>query len=151
LNLAARVLSTRMMKSIREERQLVYSIGASSEPAIVYPGFGLFAAVAPTDPGKAGSLSAAVEDMYAAFAKDGPTADELGVAKKQMANLLDELLKTPDFWLGRLGTIDYRGSNLDEVLSARADYERFTADEIREAFARYDRPEARVSVVITPR
>jgi zinc protease len=151
LNLAARVLSTRMMKTIREERQLVYSIGASSEPAIVYPGFGLFAAVAPTDPTKAGSLSAAVEDMYAAFAKDGPSAEELVVAKKQMANLLDELLKTPDFWLGRLGTIEYRGSTLDEVLAARADYERFTADEIRDAFARYDRPEARVSVVITPR
>src|SRR5439155_24062129 len=56
LNLAARVLSTRMTKIIREERQLVYSIDASSEPAVVYPGFGLFAAFAPTDPDKAPKL-----------------------------------------------------------------------------------------------
>src|SRR5262245_22661414 len=84
LNVAARVLTTRMTKSIREAKQLVYSIGASSEPAIIYPGFGLFAAVAPTDPGKARMLAVAVEDMYAEFAKDGPTDDELAVAKRQM-------------------------------------------------------------------
>jgi len=151
LNVAARVLSTRMMKTIREDKQLVYSIGASSEPAVVYPGFGLFASVAPTDPTKAPALTAAVEDMYAAFAKDGPSAEELVVAKKQMANLLDEVLKTPDFWSGRLATLDYRGSSLDDLLGARAEYERFTTDEVRDAFQRYDRPETRVSVVITPR
>ena len=122
LIVAARVLSTRMMKTIREEKQLVYSIGASSEPAVVYPGFGLFAAVVPTDPGKAPALALAVEDMYTAFAKDGPTADELGVAKKQMANLLDEVLKTPDFWLSRLATLDYRALSLDDLLDAKAQY-----------------------------
>ena len=151
LNVAARVLSTRMMKTIREDRQLVYVIGASSEPAVVYPGFGLFAAVAPTDPDKASALAAAVEDMYAAFAKDGPTDDELAVAKKQTANLLDEILKTPDFWSRQLATLDYRGLSLDDLLGARAQYERFTGEEVRDAVARYDRPEARVRVVITPR
>jgi zinc protease len=151
LNVAARILSSRMTKTIREERQLVYSIGASSEPAIVYPGFGLFAAVAPTDPGKAPTLALAVEDMFAAFAKDGPTPDEMAVARKQMANLLDEVLKTPDFWLTRLGTMDYRALQLDDLLDAPMQYARFTAGEVREAFARYDRPEARLRFVVTPR
>jgi predicted Zn-dependent peptidase len=82
LNLAARFLSTRMTKIIREERQLVYSIDASSEPAVVYPGFGIFAAFAPTDPEKAPKLVAALEDMYADFSKDGPTPEQLPVAKK---------------------------------------------------------------------
>jgi len=140
-----------MVKTIREEKQLVYSIGASSEPAVVYPGFGLFAALAPTDPGKASALAAGVEDMYAAFAKDGPTADELAVAKKQMVNLLGEIVKTPDFWARQLATLDYRGLSLDDLLGAQAAYERFTAEEVRDAFARYDQPEARVRVVITPR
>jgi zinc protease len=151
LNMAARVLSTRMIKNLREDKQLVYSIGASSEPAIVYPGFGLFKATAPTDPGKAPALAAAVEEMYAAFAKDGPTPDELAVAKKQMANLLDTMLKTPDFWLTRLSTLDYRGLSLDDLLGAPAQYQGFTGEEIREAFARYDRPETRFLFVITPR
>jgi zinc protease len=151
LNVAARVLSTRMMKTIREGRQLVYSIGASSEPAVIYPGFGLFAAMAPTDPGKAPELAAAVEDMYAELAKAGPTADELAVAKRQMTNLLDEILKDPSFWSSRLSALDYRGQKIDDVLGARAAYEGFTADEVRDGFARYDRPEARLRFVITPK
>ena len=151
LNVAARVLSTRMTKTIREAKQLVYSIGASSEPAVIYPGFGLFAAVAPTDPGKAPALAAAVEDMYAELAKAGPTADELAVAKRQMSNLLDEILKDPSFWSSRLAALDYRGQKIDDVLGARAAYEGFTADEVRDGFARYDRPEARLRFVITPK
>jgi zinc protease len=151
LNLAARVLSTRMLKTIREERQLVYSIDASSEPAVVYPGFGLFAAVAPTDPEKAPKLVVALEEMYAEFYKGGPTAEELAVAKKQTATLLDEVLKTPGFWLGRLSTLQYRGLNLDDVLEAQAQYQRFTAQEVQDAFARYDKPEARLRFIITPK
>ena len=140
-----------MTKIIREERQLVYSIDASSEPAVVYPGFGIFAAFAPTDPEKAPKLVAALEDMYAEFSKDGPTAEELTVAKKQTDNLLDEILKTPNFWVGRLATLDYRGLNLDDVLAAQAQYQRFTAQEIQDAFVRYDKPEARLRFVITPK
>ena len=151
LNVASRVLTTRMTKSIREERQLVYSIGASSEPAVVYPGFGLFVAMAPTDPSKAPALATAIEEMFADFAKDGPTPDELVVAKKQMANFLDETLKTPNFWLSRLSTLDYRALGLDDLLDAPAQYQRFTAQEIQEAFARYGRPDARFRFIITPR
>ena len=132
-----------MTKSIREEREPVYSIGASSEPAVVYPGFGLFAAFAPTEPAKAPALSTAIEDMFTDFAKDGPTPDELAVAKRQVANQLDETLKMPSFWLGRLSTLDYRGLGIDDVLDAPNQYQRFTAKEIQEAFARYDQPEAR--------
>jgi predicted Zn-dependent peptidase len=151
LNLAARVLTTRMTKTLREDKQLVYSIGASSDPAVVYPGFGLFAAIAPTDPGKASVLATAVEEMYADFAKDGPTPDELAVAKKQTANFLDEVLKTPNFWLSRLSTLDYRGLGLDDLLDAPAQYQGFTAQEIQDAFGRYNRSDARFRFVITPR
>jgi predicted Zn-dependent peptidase len=80
-----------------------------------------------------------------------PTPDELAVAKKQTANFLDETLKTPNFWLSRLSTLDYRGLGLDDLLAAPAQYQRFTAREIQEAFARYDRPDARFRFVITPR
>ena len=151
LSMAARVLTTRMTKTLREDKQLVYGIGAYSEPAVVYPGFGLFAAIAPTDPGKAPALAAAVEEMYTDFAKDGPTPDELAVAKKQTANFLDETFKTPNFWLSRLSTLDYRGLGLDDLLDAPAQYQRFSAQEIQDAFGRYNRPDARFRFVITPR
>jgi len=68
-----------------------------------------------------------------------------------MENLLDEEMKTPDFWLGRLASLDYRGLGLDDLLQAPSQYQQFTAKEIQEAFVRHDRPEARFRVVITPR
>jgi predicted Zn-dependent peptidase len=118
---------------------------------VVYPGFGRFAAVAPTDPGKAPALATAIEEMYAAFAKDGPTADELVVAKKQTATLLDEVMKTPDFWTGWLATLDYRGIGIDEILAGPAQYETFTARDVHDVFVRYDQPSSRFRFVITPR
>lgn len=150
LVMAARVLSTRMNAVLREEKQLVYSIGASSQPGSEYPGFGLFVARAPTDPTKAEALVAALDQMYAAFAKKGPTEDELGVAKKQLANLLDESMKEPDFWISRLSILDYRGLTLDNLVGAPAEYRRFTAEEIRDCVARYNRRGSRFRFVISP-
>ena len=46
----------------------------------------------------------------------------------------------PEFWSGRLATLDYRGLSLDDLARIAADYRGFTAEEIRDAFARYDRP-----------
>jgi len=150
LTMAARVLSTRMNAILREQRQLVYSIGASSQPAREYPGFGLFIARAPTDPVKAAALATAVSEMYAAFAEEGPSEDELSVAKKQIANLLNQAMQEPEFWVSRLATLDYRGLSLNDLVNAPADYQRYTAEEVREAFARYNRPDTRFRFVITP-
>lgn len=150
LAMAARVLSTRMNEVIREEKQLVYSVSASSQPASEYPGFGLFVARAPTDPAKAEALAAALNEMYAVFAKDGPSENEMAVAKKQLANLIDQTMKEPDFWLGRLSTIDYRGLTLTDLVEAPAAYQQYTARQVRRAFIRYYKPESRFRFVITP-
>lgn len=88
--------------------------------------------------------------MVTAFAAGGPTAEEMVVVKRQMANLLDEISKTPDFWLDRLATLDYRGVTLDDIARIAADYQGFTADQVRDTFARYSRPEARFRIVVVP-
>jgi zinc protease len=151
LALAARVLSTRMNRIVREQRQLVYSIHAASRPAAEYPGYGLFVAQAPTDPDKTAALAAAVEELFTAFAGQGPTDDEIRVARGQIDNALSEMLAGPDFWSERLASLDYRGLRLDDVVEARARYAAMTAAEVQEAFARYYVPGARVRVIVTPR
>jgi zinc protease len=151
LSLAARVLSTRMNRVVREERQLVYSIFASSRPAAEYPGYGLFAAQAPTDPGKTAALAQTLEEMFGAFEREGPSDEELRVARGQVDNVLVETLAGPDFWSERLAMLDYRGFRLDDTMDARRSYAAMTAAEVREAFARYYAPGARVRVVVTPR
>jgi zinc protease len=151
LAMAARILSTRMHRTIREEKQLVYSIGAGSRPAFEYPGFGLFAAQAPTDPTKTDALVAAVNETFVEFSKGGPSEDELAVARKQLINTLDQMIKTPDYWVGRLGTLHYRGLDLTELMRGRQHYEQMTAQEVREAFNRYFAPTSRLSFVVVPR
>jgi zinc protease len=150
LTVATRILSTRMVKEVREEAQLVYSISAGSRPGTAYPGFGWVSAASPTEPAKVPALVAKLAAMYAALAQDGVTADELDVAKKQMANTLDEQMREPSFWLGRIAQLTFRGASLDDVVDAPAAYQAMTADQVRAAFAKYYRPEQSVVVTVLP-
>ncbi len=150
LQIAARVLSTRMVKIIREEKRLVYSIGASHRPASEVPGFGLFAAQAPTDPAKAADLRKALFEVYSDFAKSGPTAEEMATAKKQFETLFAEQFKDPRYWTQRLTDLNYRGLTLKDLMEAPAFYQNAKAEDVREAFARYFKPESTFSFVIMP-
>jgi zinc protease len=150
LTIAAMILSTRMVKEIREEEQLVYSIGAGSRPGSTYPGFGTVSAAAPTDPAKADRLLEKINSMYAAVATKGITEEELTVAKKQIANTLDEQMREPSFWLSRVGQMTFDGTNLDDVVQAPAAYQAITAEQVRETFAKYYSPQASMAVVVLP-
>ena len=101
-----------MTKQVREEAQLVYSIGASSAPATTYPGFGAFSASATTDPHKASALAAKLTSMWEEFAKNGPSDDEVVIAKKQFQTGWTETIKQPAFWSGQLSQITFRGRTL---------------------------------------
>lgn len=150
LTMAARILSTRMVKEVREESQLVYSIGASSRAATTYPGFGVFSAAAPTEPGKAGALVAKLASMYAAFAKDGPTEEEMDVAKKQMANTFKEQLEEPGYWAGQLRELTFRGESLDDIAAEPRAFQQMTSQQVKEAFARYYTKDNTIVVSVLP-
>jgi zinc protease len=150
LALAARILSSRMHRTLREERQLVYSIGAASRPAFAYPGLGLFVAQAPTEPARAEALASAVEAMYGRFAKEGPTEAEVAVARRQLVHLLDDQLQRPEFWGARLAVSEYRHQAPGDAFEARAHYERAEASAILDAFRRYWSPETSFTIVVTP-
>ena len=150
LFIASRILSTRMITTIREEKRLVYSIGAGSNPSTTYPGFGFFAAQAPTDPAKADALVVALDETWDEFAAGGPTEDEMAVARAQMENMLDTSFDQPNFWIGRLASHDYRGNDLDDVMAMKAAYQAVTVEQVKETFARYSTPENRFSVAVVP-
>ena len=59
-------------------------------------------------------------------------------------------MKEPEFWLSRLAILNYRGLTLDHLVNAPRDYQRFTAEEVRECFARYDRADSHFRFVILP-
>lgn len=151
LGMAARILSTRMVKEVREQAQLVYSIGASSRAGTTYPGFGVFAAGAPTDPHKLPALVKKLQSMYETFAKEGPTDDEVDVAKKQYVNTYAEQQKEPAFWAGRLNQMVFRGMTLDELAKEPEEYGSLTAQQVKDTFGRYYSKENSIVVVVKPK
>lgn len=150
LGMAARILSTRMVTEVREKDQLVYSIGASSRGATTFPGFGVFSASAPTQPAKTQLLVDKLAAMYAEFAKNGPTDEEIDIAKKQMANTFEEQLKEPAYWSGRIDLMTYQGTNLDDVVKEPEAYQSMTAKQVKDVFAKYYAPSNAIVVVVKP-
>lgn len=151
MQIASRVLSTRIIKRVREAEQLVYSAGANLRPGQEFPGFGTLALIAPTKPTKTARLVEVANEIYADFAKDGPTAEELDVAKKQIANTLDEQYKEPAFWLQNTSMMTYRDTKLDDVLSAPEYYQKLTGERVRDTFRKYYTPEAQMALIVKPK
>jgi len=150
MGMAARVLSTRAIAQIREERQLAYSPSVLSSPAVEFPGRGVFMAYSPTAPDKAPALAAAIAEMYDAFATGGPTPDELETARKQTANIFDEQTRDLSYWVNAMIGLSYRTMTLDDVVAAPEQYQAFTAQEIQEAFAKYHKPTGMFTISILP-
>jgi zinc protease len=150
LSMAARILSSRMTREVREQAQLVYSIGAGSRAAVTYPGFGVFSASAPTDPAKVPALVDKLASMYEAFATNGPSEDEMIVARKQFANNYEQELREPAYWSGRLSQLTFRGRSLDDIVNEPEAYQSLTADQVRQAFAKYYSKDNSIVVIAKP-
>lgn len=150
LQMASRILNTRMTKKIREEEQLAYSPGTALRPGVEFPGFGTFAAISPTEPSKAKRLGEAFMEVYDEFAKSGPTAEEMDTARKQLANTLDEQFKEPGFWTGQTATMIYRRAKLEDVMSAQDYYKNLAADSVRDTFRKYYTPENTMKITVKP-
>jgi zinc protease len=150
LQAAARVIRTRMLKKIREEEGLAYSPSANSTPGTDFPGFGQFFFFASTGPDKVDRLTRVVAELYADFAKTGPTAEELDVIKKQYANELETQMREPDWWLNRMAALEYRSQRLEDAAGLPGFIRSMTGEEIRECFARHYTPQTSIQVVVRP-
>ncbi len=150
LTLAARILSDRMIKQIREEQQLVYSIGCRSQPAVSIPGTGMFFAFAPTDPENGDRLAEAVTEMMKTFAEKGPSDEELATAKKQIRNDIETRSKEPRFWVTQFADIQYRGRSWEDLHKINTLYDAFTTDQVRETVSRYVVDKHAIRFVVVP-
>ena len=122
-----------------------------SHPAQAYPGLGMVTAQAPTDPAQATALAQAIDEMFARFAADGPTEAELAVSRRQIVQIIDQEMERPEFWASRLAALDYRSLRLEDLMTIREAYERFTAEELRDVVRRYRAPDTRFTIIVTPR
>jgi len=138
INAAAKILTTRLLEVIREEKSSVYYIGA--EPQIdkypkseynmtIYYG---------ADPNKLAELKDAVFMQIKELAKNGPSADDLQKAKEKLQRERETNLRENKYWLNVLSN-NYFYNNAD--FSQFKDYESivnsFTVDEVKSAFVKW--------------
>ncbi|HEX8322956.1 MAG TPA: insulinase family protein [Tepidisphaeraceae bacterium] len=151
LTLAAEVLTNRMIDRIREKEQLVYSIGARHQPGRGLPGTGLFSAGSMTDPANSAKLADTVLEMLNAFAKTGPTDDELSTAKRQIMTEITTTMREPAWWLTQISESRYRNRPLSDLKVLPGVFETFDKETVRATVAKYLRPETTVRLIATPK
>ncbi|MGB0716557.1 MAG: M16 family metallopeptidase, partial [Phycisphaerae bacterium] len=140
LSLAQQILSSRLVKRVREELGMVYSIRASNSPSWAYEDAGVFLAAAPCDPNKAQQLTDEVHNMFSEFASKGPDGEELKNAKAQIAERLDTSMREPSFWLRLLQHHDLHRRNYNDTKDVKQAYEGMTADQVKSVFQKYYKP-----------
>ena len=150
LELASKTLDSRLIKRIREELSLVYSIGVHNAPANVYRDAGVFLSGAPCAPNTPEQVIAELSAIFADFAQQGPSEQELANARKQVLNHLDTQVKEPDYWVNVLVGLDLHGVDLAQVKRHHEAYENFTREKVREVFAHYYVPERTFQVIAVP-
>ncbi|MGD8453785.1 MAG: insulinase family protein [Phycisphaerae bacterium] len=149
-HLAANIVTSRLIKRVREELSLVYTIQAQSEPSMAYLDNGLFFSYSPCDPAKIDEVVAETERVYREFAEKGPTDEELANARKQVETDLDTDMKEPEYWWGVLQGLEQHKMELAPLKTIRADFAGYTAEQVRAAFAKYYTPERTFVVTAAP-
>ncbi|HRX85669.1 MAG TPA: insulinase family protein [Phycisphaerae bacterium] len=150
LELASEILSSRLIEQIREKMSLVYSLNAGNRPSVAYDDAGTFGTMAPCEPSKAAQVVTEIKKIYDAFAKDGPTDEELANAKKQIANNLDEEMREPSHWLRVLRDLDYHARSLEDEKQEPTAYEKYSPDDVKKVFLKYYKPERTFEITAGP-
>lgn len=150
LEIASKIISSRLIKSVREDQSLVYSIRAGSAPSEVYRDSGRFMTQAPCDPANADKVVAEAHRIFTEFAESGPSDEELENAKKQIENRLDEILKEPRYWSGVLSDFDYRNRSLENEKAEPTAYRPYTKEQVVKIFNKYYTPQRRFQAIAAP-
>src|SRR5690606_19274444 len=84
------------------------SVSANHSTDEALAGFSVFDSTTTVDPAHADRVAALIEEMFAEFAANGPTEDEVEIAYRQFSNRYDETVRDPGYWARRLADLTYR-------------------------------------------
>lgn len=151
LDAVSRILDTRLLEEIREERSSVYSIGARPSSS-KYPDEEYTISISyGTDPEKLDELKQAVFDEINDFAQNGPGEEELAKAKEKMLREREIALRENNFWLNILSNTYYlKDGDFSEFGSYNEIVNSLTVDSVKKAFKKYFNFENYVSVALEP-
>ncbi|HEX7045022.1 MAG TPA: pitrilysin family protein [Burkholderiales bacterium] len=150
LDLAGRVLTSRLLEEVRARRGLVYSIRAHSFSNTAYRGNGRFRVSFVVDPQQAEAAADIVQRVTEEFVRTGPTEQELAIAREQAALDFRGAARAPGFWLDLLGDLDYMGGDLAWVMDYPENIARYTREDVLAVLRKYLTPERFVRVISMP-
>lgn len=136
---------SRLMKEVREKRGYAYSVYSYFSPR---KSSGSFEIGLQTKRDQAQAAIKLTNEVLAEFIVQGPTAEELAAAKKNMIDGLALRLDSNAKLLGYLSTIGFYGLPLSYIDDFPAKVRAVTAEQVRAAFARHVTRDNLVTVIV---
>lgn len=150
LDLADRVLTSRLLAEVRHRRGLVYSIRAHATSDTLFHGNGRFRISFVVDPARAEEAAGVVQQVVDEFVRNGPSAAELATAREQAALSFRGGRRMAAFWLDVLADLEYMGGDLAWVQSYLEHIRHYTRADVHAAVRRYLTAERFVRVIGVP-
>lgn len=136
---------SRLMKEVREKRGYAYSVYSTFVPRVLP---GPFQIGLQTKREQAGDALKVVDDVLTKFLADGPTAQELAAAKKNLIDGQALRIDSNAKLLGYLSLIGFHGLPLDYLDRFPRQVAAVTKDDVKAAFRRHVKPEHLVTVIV---
>jgi zinc protease len=151
LDAAGKILSTRLLEVIREDKSGVYSIGANPSVA-KYPDEEYTISISyGTDPQKLQELKQAVFNEIKDFIRNGPSDEELAKAKEKMLREREISLRENGFWLNILSNTYYlKQGDFSEFGTFNNLVNSLTVESVKDAFAAHFDFHRYVDVTLVP-
>lgn len=151
LDAVAKILSTRLLEVIREDKSSVYSIGAYPSSS-KYPDAEYSITVAyGTSPQKLEELKKTVFEIISEYQKNGPTAEELAKAQEKMYREREVALRENGFWVSILSnTYFLKNGDFSEYGNYNELVKNLTIKSTQKAFGDYFDFKNYVSVALAP-
>ncbi len=136
---------SRLMKEVREKRGYAYSVYSYFSPRVLP---GPFEIGLQTKREQAQDALKVVDDVLSRFLAEGPTAEELAAAKKNLIDGQALRIDSNAKLLGYLSLIGFYGLPLDYLDRFPREIDAVTRDDVKAAFRRHVRPENLVTVIV---
>lgn len=136
---------SRLMKEVREKRGYAYSVYSTFAPRVLP---GPFQIGLQTKREQAQDALKVVDEVLTTFLAEGPTAQELAAAKKNLIDGQALRIDSNAKLLGYLSLIGFHGLPLDYLDRFPRQVAAVTRDDVKAAFRRHVKPEHLVTVIV---
>jgi predicted Zn-dependent peptidase len=150
LQVAAEILSARLLHEVREAHGLAYEAHASYSPSRAYPRASLLSVGLITAPDRVFEAEGVTRAVVERMARAGPRETELAAARLHLRNLAERVQGEPKYWARVLAELDTRGLKVRELRQLPALFGETSAESAQGALARCVVDEARITVFCHP-